>query len=45
MLAVDDRQLINRDLPLVERACTSKVRFMSRREARTVARHGHVGPG
>ena len=45
MLAVDYRQFINRDLPLIERGCTSKAVFLSQREARSVARYGHVGRG
>jgi hypothetical protein len=39
-MAVDYHQFINRDLPIWERACTSKVRFESRAEARSLARHG-----
>lgn len=34
------RQLINRDLPIEERGCTSKARFLSRAEARSITRHG-----
>ena len=37
------RTLVNRELPLVERACTSKAGFVSRAEARALLRHGrHV---
>jgi hypothetical protein len=39
------RTLINRDLPLIERGCTSKATFFSRREARSVSRSGWVGRG
>lgn len=45
MLAVDYRTLINRDLPLVERGCTSKVAFESRREALNLARNGRRSNG
>jgi hypothetical protein len=45
MLTVDYRTLINRDLPPVERGCTSKVAFESRREARSVARNGRRSNG
>jgi hypothetical protein len=45
MTAVDYRTLINRDLPYVERACTSKVGFVTRGEARQVARHGRRSEG
>jgi hypothetical protein len=34
------RTLINRDLPLVERGCTSKAAFLSRREARSLSHNG-----
>jgi hypothetical protein len=44
MLA-DYRTLINRNLPLVERACTSKAAYVSQREARFVSRHGRHGNG
>jgi hypothetical protein len=36
-MTADYRQFINRDLPLVERGCTSKVAFESRREAGVVS--------
>jgi hypothetical protein len=39
------RQFINRDLPLVERGCTSKSLFVSRGEARSAARHGQRQDG
>jgi hypothetical protein len=40
MTAVDYHLFINRNLPLVERGCTSKALFTSRREAQTMARNG-----
>jgi len=44
MLAADYRLYINRDLPIQERACTSKAGFTTRAEARSMARHGrHIG--
>ena len=37
---IDDYRLyINRDLPLIERGCTSKAAFEGRREARAIANH------
>jgi hypothetical protein len=40
------RSFINRDLPLLDRGCTSKAVFVSRREARSLANHGRrMGPG
>jgi hypothetical protein len=39
-MALEYRQFINRDLPLVERSCTSKARFLSRLEARALMRSG-----
>lgn len=45
MLITDYRTLINRDLPLLERGCTSKAAFESRREARSLARHGRHANG
>lgn len=45
MLTVEYRMLINRDLPLVERGCTSKVVFDSRREARHIAQHDRNSNG
>ena len=42
-VSVAYRTLVNRDLPLIERACTSKAGFVSRAEARSLLRHGrHV---
>ena len=45
MLTADYRTLINRDLPLVERGCTSKAAYLSQAEARFVSRHGHGSNG
>ena len=45
MLAADYRQFINRDLPILERGCTSKAMFMSRAEARATARGSRIGGG
>ena len=39
------RQFINRDLPRLERGCTSKAMFISRREAVSATRRGHRGDG
>ncbi|HUG48948.1 MAG TPA: hypothetical protein VMP67_11125 [Candidatus Limnocylindria bacterium] len=39
---VELRQLVNRNLPPVERACLSKARFLSRREAGALARQGRL---
>ena len=39
LVIADYRLFINRDLPLVERGCTSKAAFISRREARSRANH------
>jgi hypothetical protein len=39
------RDLIDRRLPLVERSCTSKAAFVSRREASSLARHGRHSDG
>jgi hypothetical protein len=39
------RHYINRDLPLVERACTSKAGYDSRREASNRVRHGSHSDG
>jgi hypothetical protein len=39
------RQLINRDLPIIERGCTSKTVFVSRREARSWVRNGRRSDG
>ena len=43
MPVLDYRQLVNRELPLQERACTSKVAFLSRRDALSRCRHGRMG--
>jgi hypothetical protein len=40
MTTVDYRRFINRDLPLRERGCESKALYLSRGEARSVARGG-----
>ena len=40
MQVVGYRQFINRNLPLRERACSSKAVFVSRREAKSLVRHG-----
>jgi len=45
MLAIDYRTLINRNLPLEERGCTSKVTFSTRVEARSLARRGRRSDG
>jgi hypothetical protein len=39
------RRLINRELPRLERSCTSKALFISRREAVSSTRGGHRGDG
>lgn len=39
------RLLINRDLPLRERACESKAVYASRGEARSLIRHGRRNDG
>jgi hypothetical protein len=44
-MSVDYRDFINRDLPLVERGCTSKAAYVSRREARTWVRNGRRSHG
>jgi hypothetical protein len=41
----DYRRFINRDLPLIERGCTSKAAFVSRREARSLVRSGRRSDG
>jgi hypothetical protein len=38
--AIGYRQYINRNLPLQERGCGSKAVYVSRREARSMVRHG-----
>lgn len=45
MSAIPYRQLINRDLPRIERGCTSKALYISRREARSMGRHGRRQDG
>jgi hypothetical protein len=45
MTSIPYRELINRDLPLLERGCTSKAMFISRREAQNVKRHGRHQDG
>lgn len=45
MSAIPYRQFINRDLPPVERGCTSKAVYISRREARSTSRHGRGQDG
>ena len=44
-MALEYRQFINRDLPRVERACTSKALFLSRNEARSLVRTGRHNDG
>ena len=44
-MSLDYRQFINRDLPIVERGCTSKAAFVSRGEARSLVRHGRFSSG
>ena len=39
------RHFVNRKLPFEERACTSKVPFVTREEARSLARHGRFQDG
>ena len=39
------RELIDRRLPLIERGCTSKAAYASRREAGAIARHGRHTDG
>jgi hypothetical protein len=45
MSVISYRQFINRDLPQVERGCTSKARFVSRGEARSSARRNRRNDG
>jgi len=45
MSVIDYRAFINRNLPLVERGCTSKAVYFSRREARSTGRHGKSQDG
>ena len=44
-MSVDYHQFINRDLPIRERACLSKAMFVSRRDARSMARQGRHQDG
>jgi hypothetical protein len=44
-MTVDYHLFINRNLPPLERGCTSKAMFVSRREARAQVRHGRQGDG
>jgi hypothetical protein len=44
-MSVDYHQFINRDLPIRERACTSKAVFFSRREARSLANDSRLTTG
>jgi hypothetical protein len=44
-MTVDYHQFINRNLPLVERGCTSKAMFVSRGEARALVRHSRHTDG
>jgi hypothetical protein len=45
MPVVDYRQFVNRDLPLPERGCSSKAVFITRSEAKHLARHGRHSDG
>ena len=45
MQTADYHQFINRDLPYLERGCTSKALFTSRREARSLVRNGRRSNG
>lgn len=45
MSVISYRAFINRDLPQVERGCTSKALFVSRGEARTSARRHRQNDG
>jgi len=45
MSVISYREFINRDLPLVERGCTSKAVYLTRREARSTGRHGRGQDG
>jgi hypothetical protein len=44
-MSVIYRQFINRDLPRVDRGCTSKAIFVSRSEAKTSARRNRRNDG
>ena len=39
------RDLVDRQLPHIERGCASKIAYSSRREARSVSRHGRHQDG
>jgi hypothetical protein len=41
----DIREFVNRSLPRFERGCATKARFDSRRDANSMARHGHHQDG
>ena len=43
MQAIGYRELINRNLPIQDRACLSKAVYVSRAEAKATMRHGHHG--
>jgi hypothetical protein len=45
MSVISYRQFINRDLPRIERGCTSKAIFVSRGEARSSARRNRRNDG
>jgi hypothetical protein len=45
MSVISYRQFINRDLPRLERGCTSKAVYVSRAEARSYARRNRRGDG
>jgi hypothetical protein len=44
-MRVDYHQFINRNLPSAERSCTSKTMYVSRGEAKSVARQGRLQDG
>jgi len=45
MSVISYRQFIDRDIPLLERGCTSKAVFLSRSEARSSARRNRRNDG
>lgn len=45
MALTDYRLYINRDLPIRDRACESKAVYVSRADARSMARQGHRQDG
>ena len=45
MSVISYRQFINRDLPLVERGCTSKALFITRAEAKSSSRRNRRDDG